>query len=125
MSERENKRKNDPTPPDIKSKLKVPKTPTNVLRTPNISPVSRCQKNTYSGYLRSYKSISFHIPKHRPFLTLKNNKQLLNYNQNKIITTSINKNSTHFCFRLHSHTISYPYKQLHAQSYQQKPAPNE
>ena len=82
-------------------------------------------KNIYSGHLKSYKSISFHIPMHRPFLTLKNKKQFLNYNQNKIITNSINENSTHFCFQLHLHTISYPNKQLLAQSHQQKPAQNE
>ena len=37
-----------------------------------------------------------------------------------MITNAINKNSIHFCFRFHSHTISHPNKQLLVPSHQQK-----
>ena len=69
-------------------------------------------KKYCSRHPRSYKSISFYIPIHRPFLTLKNNKQFLNQMQIKTIINSTNETSRHFCFRLHSHTIQYPNKQL-------------
>ena len=44
-------RKQEETPPDIGSKLKVHKMPTNILHMPNIIPVSRCQKISIQGIL--------------------------------------------------------------------------
>ena len=68
----------------------------NVLRTHNLRPVLGCQEILIQDIL---DSITFHVPIHRPFLILNNNKRFLNQNQIKALTNSINETSTHFCFR--------------------------
>ena len=79
--------------------------------------MSRCQEICIQGIL---DPINLFLFIHIPFLTLKNNKQCLNQNQMKTITNSVNETSTHFCFWLHSHTISYPNKQSQQQKRQNK-----
>ena len=89
---------NGPTPSDTESKFKARKTSIQRLRYAQSTPYVQMPRNTYSRHPRAYKSISFHIPIHRPFLTLKNNKRFLNQNQIKTIINSINETPTSFIF---------------------------
>ena len=86
--------------------MKAQKTPTERLMNAQHTSCVQMPKNIYIRHLRSFKSICFRIPIHRPFSASKNNKQFLNWNQTKIMTDTINEPLTCICFRLDSHNIS-------------------